>query len=392
MCLAWAILAAFAALFLSPLYDRYPGHFDFPRTLIWFLFLTVPFATGLWLVVRENMLGVGISFMCGLIGSVVGVPAVLLAGAFSGDGPGEPFLLICFLIFVVLNAAIAILSARVRSGASNRAGFGTGCLVVLLYMIGSIVVGNALENARDKRSSDATRNALDARKQTFHIASCAIREIARTGQPPHDLVSFPVFADCTRNRIMDAFPTPGYQLTFETSGPHFRLQVVPKKAGTETFLVDDTGLVQETRGKKLFAVPTHGPMIITGLQRCLEDSKKSYGAYPANLVSMGPQGKNCIPLDSHNQHPTTLESNTFEYQNMYTVTYSPIAANGRAPHAYTLSATCLRYGDYCLRSLLLDERGIVHGTGENRPARTEDPPSPACELSEWKACDSGMSN
>ncbi len=313
---------------------------------------------------------------------------LLLAIAFSGDAGGDSFALIFFLAFVFLSAAIAILALRVRSAETNRTGFGMGCLAVVLYSAGAMILVGALERSQQASSNEATLNALNARKQVFQIASCAIRATVQSGEPPRDLTSFPVFADCTRSHISDAFPTPGYKLELKTSGSKFRLDLHPQSSGKEAFAVDNSGLVTETRGTgDSFAVLTHGPMIITALQRCLEESKKNNGVYPVNLVSMGPGGKNCIPMDGRNQYPTTLESNTFEYQNMYSVTYTPIAMSGRAPHAYRLSATCLRYGNYCLRSLLLDETGIVHGTGEDRPARSDDPPSPACELSQFDRCE-----
>jgi hypothetical protein len=61
----------------------------------------------------------------------------------------------------------------------------------------------------------------------------------------------------------------------------------------------------------------------------------------------------------------------------YIIRYSAPSAD--APDRYALSATCGAYGQECIRSYLLDDDGVIHGTPEPHPANSQDPPILPCE-------------
>jgi hypothetical protein len=56
------------------------------------------------------------------------------------------------------------------------------------------------------------------------------------------------------------------------------------------------------------------------------------------------------------------------------------------PEGFRIEASCERYGPTCMRGYLIDDSGVVRGTGEPRPARATDPLTEQCEFTgQW--CD-----
>jgi hypothetical protein len=80
------------------------------------------------------------------------------------------------------------------------------------------------------------------------------------------------------------------------------------------------------------------------------------------------------------QVPSLQDNGTrLEIKNYLFDYLAPGAGN---PSGFAISAQCQSYGENCLRSYFVDYDGVVHATGEPRPATAEDPPALDCEQSD----------
>lgn len=312
------------------------------------------------------------------------------------------WLLIPAHIVVVLGSWRLLLRLEV-----NRSFFVAGLVFVIIYASAAIGSWSTLDHRLRAQRDVAVKEARIAHDSVKAISWCAIQykvEHSQVGYPP-SLDAMNSTASCALHWALSSTPTyhvwyvPEKNVVGQTL--HFSVRASRESdpppdfniRGLDDYVSDDSGIVyvlDRTAGSlKSIGDINDGDFNVGidlhNLLNCVENFARAKrfandritedGDYPANLAEMS----QCEYIRS----ASTVQGNTIR-ERSYSITYRPAEKRHQQIEHFQIDARCENYGQTCIRNLFTDERGKIHGTGENRAATGQDPLSPNCEFtSEW---------
>jgi hypothetical protein len=117
---------------------------------------------------------------------------------------------------------------------------------------------------------------------------------------------------------------------------------------------------------------------LQGLKTAQDDYADRYRiGFAANFKMLGPPPSWSVPSPEHAgligvAGSMPLEDETHISKDGYRITYIPGAAGDGKITSYVLSARPIEFGKSATKSFLMDERGVIHVTAEDRAATTDD--------------------
>jgi hypothetical protein len=283
----------------------------------------------------------------------------------------------------------------------SRAGF----ILVVVYASVSVWDWTTVDHTFRAAREQAVKEARAAHDSVKAISWCAIQY--KTGHPqegyPPSLDSLDSGASCPLRWSLSS--TANYHLwyvpekNFDGQVAHFSVQAVRERELPTEFNIrlndyasDDSGIIytsyRHPAPMKGITDASDGDINvgvdIDDLLRCVQEFARAQrftkghitgdGDYPTNLAEMS----QCSYLLG-----VTVTDNSLR-KRAYLITYRAQPENSQKIEDFQIDARCEDYGRSCVRNLFTDQGGKIHGTGENRPATTQDPLSPKCEFtSDW---------
>lgn len=244
---------------------------------------------------------------------------------------------------------------------------------------------------RQKEQSDMKLYAPAglARPRIVSLSACLLqnRMLHPEAAYPKSLDSLPAGQGCERAPAANMIPefTFAYTPQLNASGQviDFQLTAIPKAKGVlnrNPLLIDSRGIVfvdypweMANVLPKVMVMPSDREYsqidaLKLGIESYAKD--KTNGAPPAALSAEITAGLG-HERPSIEDQGMRLETRDFE------IRYFAPAVRGQ--NKFAVSVQCKSYAQNCLRSYFLARDGIIHATGEPRPATASDPLSPQCE-------------
>jgi hypothetical protein len=369
-------------------------------SVLWAVLPLLPYLLCFVLLSTRNLVSViaGAGIGAGLFGWILMLAPGMCMGLFLGFGLSQaPYFFptaISLLLFFAISVWIVVSAFWI--GKDN------GMLFFVLAGITWACMGQGfsalrMSEYRSDRKADLQKQEAylhpyrpsGARQTLVNLAGCLLvdHSVHPDAGFPATLAPAPANWDCEAKFAANAVPdfTFSYIPQSETlSGKigNFQLKAVPQKKGPEfhTLILDRRGVVfvdyaaeRQSVFRKMMVIPSdlHYSQIDV-LRKSIEAYAKARtgGEAPAvlNPDVIGGSNSQVLSISEDGLH---LETKNFAFR------YFPPRPG--QPQDFALSAQCQSYGKNCLRSYFLDYKGVIHATGEPRPATADDPPALDCE-------------
>lgn len=410
-----AAMAA-GALFLFTFLSETHWHQHYPDALptrtqpLWIIILWIalplfPFILSSLLLSRRSeeskATGAGLAaalFASGLSFAILAFFAELLA--FSPD-PYAIENFVAILVFVASSIWIIVSAFRIAAKASWGLFFLAGCATLVAVVVGNHFLRKteyALDQQYERQQSQtritSAQTNYDAHRVLALLAACLIeyRTTHREAGFPSSLNTLPPDLRLPPGTVCDARignanSVPSYTFTYtprqdasNSIVTDFLLVAMPQKKSAprvDPMAVDSRGRIFSCIG---WSVTDQNPEFVPRLVETPDDFQRSQVLGLREEIRLFMQSNGGTPpamLSKMSQYSDKSAYNGTLTAPPYRLEYFPPTPD--APKAYRISAVCQSYGDACLRSFLLDQKGEVHQTSEPRQPTVQDPLIPDCE-------------